>query len=143
MPRIIKGAQEGKVAILTTLFPGDSEIDRRVVGLFMIGEILAEPGEATSVIAFDDYKIHLAPDEEIYFWDYYSNTNNPDRCAWGTGLFRYVYDINAAQVIKAARDIKKNRTEKKKLEKFLKVFCRNTEIDSIPEPDGPRKKRIV
>jgi hypothetical protein len=91
---LIKSAP-GKFAILTTRFPDDSEADRRIVGLFKIGQI----DNQNTVIAAEEGRVRLPLEEakELFFWAY-SNTskNTPD---WHEGLFRYLGDGQVHRIL--------------------------------------------
>lgn len=75
--------EAGKIAILTTRFPNEPERDRRIVGLFQIGEVRQDP--ETIIVAAPKGRIHLPLEEsnELFFWAYHNTTSGkPD---WRTG----------------------------------------------------------
>lgn len=102
----------GKIAILTTRFPNDSEIDRRIIGFFKIGEVTNNPEEETIMIADRKCRMRLPMEEakHLYFWDYYSTQGG---AKWNTGLIRY---LNDEQVVSILVDLRKTiRDEKGKI----------------------------
>lgn len=103
-PRKIKKARIGKIALLTTLLPKKSEKNRKIIGFFKIGKI--KEGKETETVIYGDPNRSLAiePSLDVKFWKYYKNLGNPERIAWGTGLFRYLSD---AQVFQFLNDLKR------------------------------------
>jgi hypothetical protein len=79
----------GKIAILTTRKPGEEESQRKIIGLYEIGEL----GSEGNLKAHPDFKIRLRIDEanQLQFWRYYRNELS-DSAFWGTMLFRYLTD---------------------------------------------------
>src|SRR4030042_1439578 len=88
----------GKIAILTTRFPNDKEIDRRIIGFFKIGQIIDEPRKETIMVADREFCIRLPLEEakELYFWDYYSTQGG---ARWNTGLIRYLSDVQVVRIL--------------------------------------------
>lgn len=126
VPRKIRQAGIGNLALLTTRFPGDKEKDRKIFGFYKIAKIKDEVnGEviATKIIAGDKYKIKLTADEarHLNFWDFYSNDNSPDKCFWGTGLFRY-FDIEVIDILDKARNIVNNKEKKSLINEMYNYF---------------------
>ena len=84
------------------------------------------------------FRIELNEEEarQLLFWDYYS-VNWP-KPRWGSGLFRYINDIQAAQILNKICKIKRNSSERKLANDFLKHFCdtHGINIDNLPEPNG-------
>lgn len=72
------------------------------------------------------------------FWDYYFNENKPEKIIFGSGLHRYITDIQAAQVLKKICEIKKGTSGEMISKEFLEYYCRikDLDIDSIPIPNG-------
>jgi len=139
-PIHISNVKEGEIAILTTRFPNDKEIDRKIIGLFKIGEVEDDP--ETFVIADKKYRIRLTKDiaESLYFWDYHTNENNKSKAVWGTGLFRYLNDIEVAQILRDIMKIAKDdETKNKAKELFLEIKKRIGK--EIPQPNGVRIKK--
>lgn len=64
----------GKFAVLTTRFPGETEADRRIIGLFKIARIENQ----NTVVATPRGRIRLPLEEanELFFWAYVSNSKN-------------------------------------------------------------------
>jgi hypothetical protein len=128
---------KGKIAILTTRFPGEPEIDRKIVGFFKIAHIKEDPGDGTILSAENNFRIRLPLEEaqNLYFWDYYSTKGG---AKWGTLLFRY---LNDDQVVGILKDIEKTlRNEKYKL---LVNKLLNQDFSNINShrPAGPRMQR--
>lgn len=106
----------GKIAILTTLFPSDRYLDRRIMGLFRIGAVVDDP--ETFVVADEDYRINLRLDEakKLFFWEYY------DRKPWGSHLHRYLDDAQVAQILRDVRDTVRDAEIKQKVDALLSAL---------------------
>lgn len=136
--RRIQDAASDSLAVLTTRMPGASEEDRIIFGVFVTGQAV-EGDEADSgyVVAKDEYKIELTPDEaaKIKFWHYHKNSNGGAR--WGQGLYRYLKDTVAARIL---ADIAKIKTgdEKAHAQTVLEYYCGLKGIDpnTIPAANG-------
>lgn len=130
-PDNISKVGAGKIAVLTTRFPGDKEIDRKIIGLFRIGKVTTEDGKKTYVEADNDIGIRLPLDEakQLYYWDY--KEGDPD---WRMKLFRYLEDVDVAQILKDIHSITRDTTIRQKADELLKELS----ISHIPPPSGPR-----
>ncbi|MEW6003531.1 MAG: hypothetical protein AB1638_12920, partial [Nitrospirota bacterium] len=124
----------GKVTILTTRFPNDNEIDRRIIGFFKIDRVTNNPGEETIVYADKQFQLRLPMEEakELYFWDYYSTLGG---ARWNTGLIRYLSDD---QVIRILTDLKD--TLRDEMAKAMVITLLNRDFSNISPPPaiGPR-----
>jgi len=97
-PIPVSHVAKDQIAVLTTRFPGDDEIDRKIIGLFLIGFVKKASGDSTKLIAAPKYRIRLPLEEakNLYFWDYYKTKGG---ARWGTGLFRYMTDQEVAAIL--------------------------------------------
>ncbi len=90
----------GEFAILTARFPNEpDESQRRIIGVFQIGEVKDVPNSETMLIASPKGRIRLRMVEakELFFWEYYTTASTqPD---WRTGLFRYLDDTQAHRIL--------------------------------------------
>jgi len=142
----LRNVGEGKIAILTTRFPYDEETDRRIVGLFKIGEVREEPGKETWLIADRQLCIRLPMEEaqELYFWDYYCTKEG---AIWGTGLVRY---LTNEQVSRILFDLKETVRDEKAKEGVERLIGEDFRGEVPPPPSGvralrsiPREKRVL
>jgi hypothetical protein len=126
----------GKIAILTTRFPNDEEIDRRIIGFFKIGRVTNNPGEETIMYAEKQFRLRLPMEEakELYFWDYYSTTGG---ARWSTGLIRY---LNDAQVVRILVDIGETIRDEKTKAMVRNLLHQDFPTISPPPASGPRIK---
>jgi len=137
-PIRIHKVESGKIAVLTTLFPGANEKDRKIIGLFKIGRV-EQNDEQTSVCADRDHRIRLPLEEakQLYFWDYYSVSGEKPR--WGTHLFRYLNDEAIASILtdlkSTIRDENGRMIIKDLLEKDFASF------DIPPTPPGMLRQK--
>ncbi len=146
-PRHIKNTEQGKIAILTTRFPEDQEMDRKIVGIFKIGKI--SPGDdahETMISADKNFRIKLPEEEakELYFWNYYKNQSSQE-CRWGQGLFRYLDDVQIAQILQDVSETIKKEEEKTKVLQLLaevRATLGKSGQNRLKEPIGARTDRI-
>lgn len=112
-PRRIIGTKPGRIAFLTTRYPGTGESERFIFAAFVIGEVMPyDPEKSGWVRAEDELRVALAPEELIYFWNHYRNRNKPDYLGWGSGRFRYLDAIQAASAMKAMAEAIKDEDRK-------------------------------
>lgn len=142
--RTIKNVEYGGLCILTAVKPNMDEKSRKIFGLFIIDEIYeGSKAECGHVKAHIDHRVELSVAEtnNFNFWDFYKNENSPN-CKWGQGAFRYLYDEQAAQVLKKLAEIKKGTIDEDRVDSMFKQFCKSREIDicNISEPCGANKK---
>ena len=74
----------------------------------------------------------------MLFWNYYANENAPQLVELKSGLFRYISDNQAVQILRKIIAIKKQPNEKEFAQSFLNHFCALNGIDesAVPPPDG-------
>lgn len=143
--RKILNVNKNQLAVLTVEQRGTSGAERRIFGLFMIDEYESGDGDKVEgyVACNSEYKLSFSYAEanNMKFWDFYRNENS-DKCQWGSGLFRYIDDITAAQILKRACEVKKNTADEQLAEKFLNHFCKihGIKVNEIPAPYGQRIK---
>ena len=143
----IKNAFKNSVAILTTRLPGASEKERCIFGLFLIDD-LYEGDETTSgyVSAQSKYRLFFTIEEarKLPYWKYHSNKNNPSKPSWGTGLFRYISEIEGAQILRDAVAIKQGTQSEILAEDFFNHYCSICRLtpDEIGMPEGALTRKI-
>lgn len=142
--RSIKNADIGSLAVMTTVLPNMPEIDRRIFAVFLIDDYeIGNSDDEGYVASLSKYRIELTPQEtnDLKFWDYYSNENSDD-CRWGSGLFRYISDIQSAQVLKKLVVIKNGTSDAELSRELFVKFCldKNLDLSQIGEPSGTRTR---
>jgi len=102
-PMRLANVEKGKLAVLTTRFPGDDEEDRKIIGFFKIAGLRNPPDHETYLVADQKCALRLPLEEakELLFWDYYSTRGG---IKWGTGLFRYLADSQVMPILADLRD---------------------------------------
>ena len=86
----------------------------------------------------------LAGAEKILFWNYYACPNAPEVVKFGSGLHRYLSDMQAAQILKDIVAVKTDKQEKAFAEEFLIEFCNRVGLDvnEISEKEGALIKQF-
>jgi hypothetical protein len=95
-PIPVSDAAIGKIVILTTRKPNESESERKIIGLYEIGEIDKEG----YLRAHEDFRIRLRVSEskQLSFWRYYRNDKGGTPF-WGSLLFRYLNDSQVHRIL--------------------------------------------
>lgn len=140
-PMTLRNVSSNSLALLTTRLPHAKDKDRFIFAVFLVDENY-EGGnrEEGYVGANSKYRIQLSLDEakKVKFWDYYFNSTKPEKILFGSGMHRYLTDVQSAQVLKKICEIKKGTLEEELLKEFLEHYCKIKEIDidNIPIPNG-------
>jgi hypothetical protein len=141
----LSDVDRGKIAILTTRFPNDKEIDRKIIGFFKIDQVTNRPGEETILLADKDFCIRLPLEEakDLYFWDYYSTKGG---ARWNTGLIRYLDDAQVSCILMDLRETLRDEKAKAMVDRLLikdfSNFPRPTASGPRVKMSGNRTKRI-
>lgn len=140
----IVSAKVNHLAILTTVNPEMVENKRYIFAVFLIDEAFAgdpDNNEEGYVLSAPKsrYRIKLSEKEakKMLFWNYYYNSGKKENPRWGTGLFRYMTDEMAAQILRDIAEIKKGTDDEKAADNLFKYFCSVNNIDI--EDIGPKK----
>lgn len=142
-PIPMKQAGVGDIAVFTTRFPYEPREDqRRVIGLFIIGELQVDDG-MTIVSADPNFRVRfpMSAARELYFWDYFRNSSGGPK--WGTGLFRYLSDDQVARLIADAQYVIDDANDKVLLESIYEVtFGGSTGTAPFPYARYPEGRRV-
>lgn len=144
-PMRLMRVQPNSLAVLTTREPGATDDKRFVFAVFLVDETYeGDNRDEGYVTTNSEYKIQMRPNEaqRVKFWDYYFNPNAPELVKFGSGLHRYLSDIQAAQILQDVAAIKVGTSDESLSLRFFQHFCRINGIDksSIPPPCGALKK---
>lgn len=108
-PMHLNRIRKGSLAVMTTRKPSDKESDRFVFAVFMVNNAYSgDDQDEGSVTADPIWRIELVPGqaERILFWNYYFNARKPEKIVFGSGLHRYLTDIEAAQILRDIASVK-------------------------------------
>lgn len=140
-PIKLKQVQTNSLAILTTREPNTAEKQRIIFGVFIIDENYeGDNREEGYVTTHSDWKIALLPDEahKMLFWKYYANGSSPKKPHWGTGLFRYLSDEQAIQILRDIVAVRKKQSDKDFAQRFLDHYCTVSKLNkaNVAPPSG-------
>lgn len=143
-PKKINNMMPGSIAVLTTRTPHTAENERIIFAVFLVDDSFdGDSSKEGFVTADSKYKIAFSPNEaeEMLFWDFHCNSSSPEKALWGEGLFRYISDISAANILKRAVEIKRGTKDEKLALEFFEYFCQTHGINSenIPECESALK----
>ena len=129
--------EKGKIALLTTRFPNDNEIDRKIIGFFKIDEITNNSGEETILIGDKRLSVRLSLEEakELYFWDYYSTSGG---ARWGHGLNRY---LNDNLIVRILVDLQQTLRDENVKSIVNEIISNNFSTVPVLPALGPRNER--
>ena len=127
----------GSLAVLTTRKPLDRESDRFIFAAFLVNDAYGGDDQETGSVTADPvWRIELTPGqaERILFWNYYFNKRKPEKIAYGSGLYRYLTDIEAAQILRDIASVKGDDFSAA----FFEYFCEVNGIDmrDLEPPSG-------
>ena len=127
----------GSLAVLTSRKPGDNEAARFVFAAFLVNSAYGGDDQETgSVVADPVWRVELMPGqaERILFWNYYYNKRSPEKIAYGSGLYRYLTETEAAQILRDIANVKGDDYS----ESFYMHFCEISGIDpkNLEPPSG-------
>lgn len=140
--RKLKRIQPNSLCILTTRDPYDEgEKKRYVFAVFIIDEMYEGDSEDEGYVACNsEYKLKLSDKEAhlISYWNYHSNDSQPTRALWGSGLYRYISNVEAAQILRDIVKIKEGKREAEKSKLLYEYFCMVNKIDkkALPVASG-------
>ncbi|MCB0399485.1 MAG: hypothetical protein KDD26_07655 [Winogradskyella sp.] len=129
-----------KLAILTTVFRGQDERDRKIVGFFKIKDVIEN---LHKIVADKNQSIRLTIDEgrELNFWEYYRNRNN-NSTIWRQGRFRYIDDDRVAAILHDLNTVIQNEHQKSIIQNILEEDL--TAFSSVrPDVQGALPNRSV
>lgn len=141
-PMALNKARVGSLAIMTTrpIVNGieASQEETQVFGVFLIAKHSDNTAIGGSVSSHPKYHIELTPEEskQILFWKYHANTENKTKAFWGTGLHRYISDMECCQILKDIVKVIKDKDKKALAQELLDKFSSEAHIENIPEPNG-------
>lgn len=138
-PRHLMKVQNNSLAVLTTREPNFSESSRFIFAVFLVDESYeGNHKDEGYVTTHSDWKIELMPAEahKMKFWIYYANRTNV--IAFSSGLFRYLTDIQAAQILRDIAQVRLNQTDRVFAGQFFEHFCKIKGINAadVPMPCG-------
>lgn len=146
-PMSLKGVKANSLALLTTKLPNAEDEDRFIFAVFLIDESYeGDNKDEGYVSANPKYRIQLSLEEakKLKFWDYYFNPNKPEKIIFGSGLHRYLTDIQSAQVLEKICEIKKGTPMEKLAKELFEHYCKIKGLDAtnIPKPEGAKNRAI-
>jgi hypothetical protein len=127
----------GKIAILTTRFPGDEEEDRKVIGFFKIAKVSNQPNKETTVFAEKRFRARLPIEEakELYFWAYYHNQVGTSHARWGPGLVRYLEDEIVLRILTDLKETARNEQVRRMIAELVSNDFKGV---TLKPASGPR-----
>ncbi|MDO4415718.1 MAG: hypothetical protein Q4C20_11640 [Erysipelotrichaceae bacterium] len=77
--------------------------------------------------------------KKMLFWNYHSNEGNPESIKWGTGLYRYLEDIEALQILRDIVSVKEGKDDHDHAVDVLNAFIKRNHLEhiEISENNGP------
>lgn len=128
-PMKLSQVQANSLCVLTTRKPYTEEKERFIFAVFLIDETYeGDSAEAGYVTTNSEYRIDLTPieAEKLLFWNFHSNSNQPDVAAWNSGLHRYLDDTRATQILRDIWRLKKETSDEDYLSDSLSNFATST-----------------
>ncbi len=147
IPMKLNKAQVGSLAVMTTrpIIDGKEAPQEKtqIFGVFLIAKHNDVSDIGGSVTAHPKYRIELTPEEskKMLLWKYHANERNEEKAMWGSGLFRYLSDMECCQILRDIVNVVKDENKKELANEFLEQFQQETGIINIEEPRGAFKEQ--
>jgi len=137
----LKNVNRGSLVLLTTVLPESKEKDRIIFGVYFLQAEYEFDYNTKGYLGADEkFRLELSLDEakKVKFWDYYFNVKNPEKIANTSGLYRYLDDVQAVQVLKYISEMKKGTDGESISNEMLQRYCnvKNIDVNTITEPKG-------
>lgn len=110
--------------------------------MFLVSSSYSGDDQTEGLLTADPvWRIELKPGqaERILFWNYYFNARKPGRIVFGSGLHRYLTDIEACQMLRDIAYVQNDAFSKA----FFTHFCaiNNIDPDKLGPPSGALMRR--
>jgi hypothetical protein len=140
-PNRLVRLHQNSCCLITAREEDAPEEERRVVGLFMVGEsFVGKLCEDGYIPAHSQYRLRLSPEEakELPFWKYYVNERYPNSMTWNSGRYRYFDNVWTAQILQDIVALKEGTDQLDQAKGFLEHFCEMNRIEQeeLPSPNG-------
>ena len=140
-PNRLARLHQNSGCLITSREPHEPEEERRVVGLFMVGEsFIGKLCEDGYIPAHTKYRLQLseAESKQLLFWNYYVNERYPSNMTWNSGKHRYFDNVWMAQILRDIVQLREGSKEHALAQDFLKHFCEMNRLDAadLPAPNG-------
>lgn len=146
-PVTMARAQAGSLCVLTTRLPEEDEGKRFISGVYIIDE--AYPGnqgrfpngeDGGWVSAHKEYRLALPQKaaKDFLYWHYQANARQAHVAKWGSGLFRYLSDTVAMQILKDLANARLPKASQETAKAMLAHFAELNRIDpaDVAAPAG-------
>jgi len=130
-PIKMANARINRLCVLTTKQPDEIEIERKIFAAFIISEVeIGNDTKEGSVRAHPQYRIQLTPEEaeNVHFWDYHKNKSKPEMPFWGSGLIRYITDVQSIHILEAMLKAAVDADKKALILEMLENYCKVTAV---------------
>lgn len=140
-PNRLVRLHQNSCCLITAREPDVPEKERRVVGLFMVGEsFVGKLCDDGYIPAHSEYRLRLSDEEskQLLFWNYYKNERYPNNMTWNSGRHRYFDNVWLAQILRDIVALKEGTAEHELAESFLDHFCAMNLLQKteLPAPNG-------
>lgn len=140
-PMRLLQVQRNSLAVLTSRDPYSRDDTRFIFAVFLVDDNYeGDHREAGYVSTASNWKIALSPHEarKVLFWNYYFCPRAPEKIVFGSGLHRYLTDVQAAQILRDIAEIRVDPNARKFARDFFEHFCKVNGIDKgdVPPPNG-------
>lgn len=130
-PIKMTNARVNRLCVLTTKQHGQIEIERSIFAAFIVSEVeVGNENKEGNVHAHPEYRIELTPEEakSVFFWDFHKNKSKPEMPFWGSGLLRYITDVQSIHILEAMLKAAVETEKKDRIREMLEYYCRVTAV---------------
>lgn len=131
-PRVPSRLKPNSACLLTGLTDGKKESDRLIFGAFMVNDdFWGERCKDGVINGCDRYKLFLAPEKRLSYWDYIEHGENIPR--WGNVAFKYFSNIAMRQILYDMAAIFSGTEQEENAYEFCRYYC---DINRLPTERG-------
>lgn len=136
----LSGSSQGKVRIpermkphsmclLTTRAAGQPEIERYIIGAFMVEEdFLGDYCHDGIIKAHPEHRLRLSPEHQSLFWPYVAKTS--ERCVWGKVALKYMSNKLGEEILFDVKELPLCDELKERADLFYQYYCK---LNRIPQ----------
>jgi len=126
--RIPSRLKPNSVCLVTGLTDTEKEIERRILGAFMVkDDFFGDQCSNGIVEGHDKYKVYIPADVNLPYWSYFEN-NGSVPC-WSKVPFRYFPNITMKKILLDMTELLAGTKQEAVINEFYRYFC---EINRLP-----------
>ncbi len=126
--RVPSRLKPNSACLITSLTESGKEIERRILGVFMVREdFFGEQCSDGIVKGHDRYKVYVPADVNLSYWNYFDNNGSVPR--WSRVPFRYFSNLTMKKILLDMTELFTDTNQEEVINEFYRYFC---EFNCLP-----------